>query len=458
LRAIDAIGYDMDYTLIHYREDAWEHRSYEHLKLKLTSRGWPVHELSFDAEMMVRGLVLDINKGNILETNRFGYVKQALHGTQRMNYRAVRRQYARTIVSLREERFVFLNTLFSLSEGCMYAQAVDLLDANQLPEVLGYSDLYWEIRSTLDKAHMEGELKAEILADPDRFVELEPDTALTLLDQHYAGKRLLLITNSGWRYTRPMMHYAFDRYLPGEMTWRHLFEVVIVSARKPHFFSGNGRLLEVVDDDGLLRPNIGGLEPKGVYYGGNAALVEDYLGRSGDHILYVGDHLFGDVHVTKNVLRWRTALVLRELEREIRGTRSFEEDQRRLNRLMSQKAVLEHQHCQLRLQLQRLERGYGPEVTETEEELRNQMSAARASIEALDAEIAPLARASSQVSHPLWGPLMRAGNDKSMLARQVERSADIYMSRVSNLLHESPFAYLRSHRGSMPHDPAASSE
>ena len=49
---------------------------------------------------------------------------------------------------------------------------------------------------------------------------------------------------------------------------------------------------------------------------------------------------------------------------------------------------------------------------------------------------------------------MRAGNDKSHLARQVERYADIYTSRVSNFLYETPFAYLRAPRGTLPHDDA----
>jgi hypothetical protein len=47
---------------------------------------------------------------------------------------------------------------------------------------------------------------------------------------------------------------------------------------------------------------------------------------------------------------------------------------------------------------------------------------------------------------------MRAGNDKSLFARQVERYADAYMSRVSNLRYETPYAYMRAARGSLPHD------
>ena len=47
---------------------------------------------------------------------------------------------------------------------------------------------------------------------------------------------------------------------------------------------------------------------------------------------------------------------------------------------------------------------------------------------------------------------MRAGNDKSLFARQVERYADIYTSRVSNFLFYSPLQYFRSHRDRMPHE------
>ena len=49
---------------------------------------------------------------------------------------------------------------------------------------------------------------------------------------------------------------------------------------------------------------------------------------------------------------------------------------------------------------------------------------------------------------------MRAGNDKSLFARQVEKYADVYTSRVSNLHAETPYAYLRAARGSLPHDQA----
>lgn len=66
----------------------------------------------------------------------------------------------------------------------------------------------------------------EILREPGKFVQLDPDIPQTLLDQREAGKKLLLITNSEYEYTDRMMSFAIDRFLPEGMKWRDLFEMV----------------------------------------------------------------------------------------------------------------------------------------------------------------------------------------------------------------------------------------
>src|SRR5919198_3169715 len=453
MRSIRAVGYDMDYTLVHYHVEAWERRAFEHIRERLAAQGWPVVKLRFDPEMVIRGLVIDTELGNLIKANRFGFVKKAVHGTRPLDYEAQREAYARTIVDLAEPRWVFLNTLFSLSEGCMYAQLVDLLDQHALPGVMGYAELYRHVRQSLDAAHMEGRLKSEIISDPDRFVSLDSETALALLDQRYAGKKLLLITNSEWAYTVAMMAYAFDRFLPKGKSWRDLFDVVIVSARKPEFFTTRHPFLEVATEEGLLRPVTGPLRPDAAYFGGSAVELETHLGMSGDEILYVGDHMFGDVHVTKNVLRWRTALILRELEEEVTAVEGFRETEVTLAARMEEKERLEEEQCSVRLALQRRRAHYGPQPDEPEQALHERAAANPARVEVIDAEIAPMAKAASELRNPTWGLLTRAGNDKSHLARQVERYADIYTSRVSNFVYATPFVYLRSPRGSLPHDP-----
>ena len=97
------------------------------------------------------------------------------------------------------------------------------------------ADLYELVRETMDAAHLEGELKAEIVAEPERFVVLDPALPRALLDLKQAGKKLFLATNSEWHYTAPMISYVLDRYLQGSR-WRDLFDLVIVQAKKPGFF------------------------------------------------------------------------------------------------------------------------------------------------------------------------------------------------------------------------------
>lgn len=55
----------------------------------------------------------------------------------------------------------------------------------------------------------------------------------------------------------------------------------------------------------------------GLYSGGSAQMVENSLNIHGDEILYVGDHIYTDVSQSKVHLRWRTALICRELEEEV---------------------------------------------------------------------------------------------------------------------------------------------
>lgn len=451
MRSIQVVGCDMDYTLVHYDSQRWEKSAYEYMKRAFLARGWPVAELEFDPDLVSLGLVMDLEQGNLVKANRFGHVRNAAHGTRMLGFEGWREVYGTAPIDLGESRWQFMNTLFSLSEACLYTQLVDLLDRGKLEPGLSYRALYREVRTVLDATHLEGALKAEILARPEDYVILDEELPTTLLELRAAGKKLLLITNSEWTYTTSMMSYAFDRFMPGGGTWRDLFEIVIVQARKPEFFSRSAPVFRLVDErNNRYTPHIGPLKPGEVYLGGDARLVESSLIAAPDHILYIGDHIFADVHVSKDLLRWRTALVVRELERELEGLAAFKSGQEQLDSAMAEKGLLEHQLSGLRLAHLRntrtLPAGFDSEASAGE------IRALRSRLVELDQRIAPLAKTSNELLSPRWGPLMRCGNDKSHLARQIERYADVYMSRVSNLLAYTPFAYLRAPRVSLPHE------
>jgi len=453
MRSVHAVGFDMDYTLVHYDVVAWEARAYEHVRRKLLDLGLPVEHLEFDATLFARGLIVDLDEGNIVKANRFGYVTQAAHGTGMLAHDRQRKAYSEVWVDLGEPRWVFLNTLFSLSEACLYGQLVELLDEGRIEGNPSYRELYRIVNDNINAAHLEGQLKADIIATPERFVDLDPDLPQTLLDLKRAGKKLFLATNSEWHYTRPMMCYLFDDRLQGQ-SWRDLFDLVIVEAKKPAFFERSAPFFEVYDDDGAERPLQGPLRRGVVYRGGDAEAVQQHLGMDGSEILYVGDHVYADVHVSSRIRRWRTALVLRELEDEVLAEQLFGLEQQQLTAMMRRKVAMDEEQAALRLAQLRLEHGDAPPpgLPQEQDALQSRLRELREQLEALDKEISPIAHAASQLGHARWGPAMRAGIDKSRLARQIEGHADVYTSRVSNFLTVTPYGYLRGPRGSLPHD------
>jgi len=470
LRSIRVMGFDLDYTIVHYDVDAWEGRAYSYGMAALKDRmGCPIDGLTFQSDLVIRGLILDTELGNVVKADRFGFVKRAMHGTRMMSPAEVRAFYGRELVSLRNEsRFVFLNTLFSISEAVMFAQLVDRLDAGGIsPEICppNYGALYKMVAKALFLAHVEGKLKAEIIQDPERFVKPDPGMPQMLMDMRQAGKTLLLITNSDFIYTETVMAHACNGLLPDGMHWRELFDVVIINANKPEFFkSGSASLYEVVTPDGLMRP-ARSLRRGGLYSGGSARLVETSFGVSGDDIMYVGDHLYSDVQLAKKwESKWRTCLILRELEQEIDALAAGRDHRSRLKDALNKKEQIGDAFNNLRLAKQRNQAGRrgdhpgdraGPWMDFNEEEVQvnEALGELLAVMDTLDAVIGPAIEADGEEFNRRWGLITRAGvNDQSMLYMQVERYADLYTSRVSNFGRYTPFVYFRSPAQSMTHD------
>ncbi|GFP83077.1 cytosolic purine 5'-nucleotidase [Phtheirospermum japonicum] len=412
LRSISAIGYDMDYTLMHYNVVAWEGRAYDYCLDNLRNMGFPVDGLTFDPELVIRGLVIDKEKGNLVKADRFGYVKRAMHGTKMLSTQIVSEMYGRELVDLRKEsRWEFLNTLFSVSEAVAYMQMVDRLDEGAISADLGtldYKGLYKAVGKALFRAHVEGQLKSEIMSKPELFVEPDPELPLALLDQ----------------------------------------KEVIVSARKPEFFQMSHPMYEVVTGEGLMRPCFKA-QPGGVYSGGSAQMVENSLGVHGDEILYVGDHIYTDVSQSKVHLRWRTALICRELEAEYSALIESRGNRATLIELINQKEVVGDLFNQLRLALQRRSKGRPAQTLAAthmdDKELNESIQKLLIVMQRLDQKIAPVMESDGELFNRRWGFISRAGLwDKSHLMRQIEKYADIYTSRVSNFLHYTPFMYFRA--------------
>lgn len=115
-------------------------------------------------------------------------------------------------------------------------------------------------------------------------------------------------------------------------------KIFLIILRKPLFF-GEGTILRQVDvKTGALKigTHMGPFQLGQVYSGGNCDVFTELIGAKGRDVLYVGDHIYGDILRSKKTRGWRTFLVVPELQRELHVWTNHRELFERLNVLDTQ--------------------------------------------------------------------------------------------------------------------------
>lgn len=465
---VTAVGFDMDYTLAQYMPETFEQLVYDECKRNLVKKGYPkaVMDLEIDHEYMVRGLAVDKARGNVLKIDRHQYVKVAYHGFEKLesNDRHATYNTAARSQSFDEKDYAMTDTLFSIGETYLYAQLVDMVDNKPNlfeGEKKTYGKIYQDVREAVDMIHRDGSLKAAVAADPGAYIVDDASLVPLFKSLRESGRKVFLLTNSLYDYTDVVMTHLTREH---EGRWQDYFDAVVVGSRKPSFFKTGAPPFEVDEETGMLRNTDGGsplaqigavgaleastiesASTRGlrVVQGGGVGALHSMLGvQSGSSVLYVGDHIYGDIVKSKKDLGWRTCLIIPELEKE-------------LNCL----------HGAVKVSLVELYK-QREDADAIDDALGRHRWKATTQNEPLPAEFAELElrrdaarerhrsslRSHHGAFHPVWGQLLKTGYQASRFAHQIERFACIYTSRVGNLALHSPDKSYRSKADTMPHD------
>jgi len=456
---IDLIGFDMDYTLALYHQGNLEKLSIECTLEKLvTSRGYPrdILTLEYDHSFGLRGIVADRQNGNIAKMDRYGHVGRVYHGRRLLPREERHSLYRTQRVRLAHPRYAWIDTLFALPEAVMYATLVDFIDAHPgEPYNQGYSQLWQDIRDCIDEAHRDETMKRVIRANLKSYIVRDPELAPTLHKFRSSGKRLFLLTNSAWDYTDPVMSYLLDGVLPAYPSWRSYFDVIIVSGAKPAFFTEKRPFVEVTQR-GEAKAFDGTFHHNHLYQGGNVIDFEAKVGVGGDRILYIGDHIYGDMLRAKKSSVWRTAMVIQELEEELTQLGRHRGALARMHQLDLQTNRLDSEisyQTQLWKSLQEnRDAGKDHVGDESRREAKRRLDELRAQLKSATEEMKTLESELDRSFNPYWGQMFREGTENSRFGEQVEQYACVYTSRASNFLAYSPLRYFRSPRDHMPHE------
>ncbi|HEY2733316.1 MAG TPA: HAD-IG family 5'-nucleotidase, partial [Polyangiales bacterium] len=416
--------------------------------------------MSYRAHFPIRGLLVDKKLGNVLKTDRYRYVKKAFHGTRELTSEERRQTYQQRPVRPDPRRFHSIDSLFALSEVTVFSAVVDELERPFAH--VDYAQLFDDVRACIDEAHRDGSIKETIMADIARYIEYDPDLGATLHKLRSAGKRLFVLTNSEPAYTDAVMSHLLRGEHGEYRSWKSYFDVVITSAMKPAFFMQNAPFEEVVQGAQWHLRKVRELSRGRIYLGGSQAEFEKLTEVPADRVLYVGDHIYGDVLRAKKQSAWRTLMIIQELTDELVAIEKLSLEIARADKLETRIAALHDGLRERQSMLKAVQKQL--EAADTPTERRVELSAAKVrlkrAIERLrlqaktaESEHVALEREIEHAFHPYWGSALKAESEPSSFGEQVERYACLYTDRVTNLLGYTAGHYFRGPRHRMAHEP-----
>ncbi|XP_061911054.1 5'-nucleotidase, cytosolic II, like 1 isoform X2 [Entelurus aequoreus] len=466
LENITCYGFDMDYTLAMYISPDYESLGFELLRDRMVSVGYP-HEVlryTYDPSFSTRGLVMDTTYGNLLKVDSNGNILVCSHGFTFLKGEEINRYYPNNFIQRDDtDRFYVLNTLFNLSETYLYSCLVDFFtNCNRYKNVLkghhhgdlfmSYRSMFQDVRDAMDFIHDTGVLKEQTLKNLDKYVNKDPNIVV-LLSRIKDVAKVFLATNSDYMYTEAIMKYLLESPTKSggpKKPWRSFFDLVVVDTRKPLFFA-EGTVLRQVDtvghwrsfQRGMFHTSMFGTQDTGklcigtytgalqhgtVYSGGSSDLVCDLLGVRGKDILYIGDHIFGDILKSKKRQGWKTFLVIPELTKELsvwEEKKNFFEELKGLDVFLAD--LYKHLDSSGR----------------TAHDIPNIQSKLKMLTLRMD------------MSYCQMGSVLRSGSRQTLFASQLIRYADLYSSSCLNLLHYSLDFFFMAPPVLMPHEASA---
>uniref|UniRef100_UPI00398F0CBA 5'-nucleotidase domain-containing protein 1 n=1 Tax=Pristiophorus japonicus TaxID=55135 RepID=UPI00398F0CBA len=330
----DVIGFDLDHTLCRYNVSSTFALIYDSFAQFL------VEQKGYDGELMTvspdswdfcfKGLVLDLEDGNLLKLGEDGTVLRASHGTRILTVEEILETYGKkrkwkhfkTIngTFARSGKYHFYDNYFDLPGALLCARVVDLLDQNR--NVKKYE--FWkDVIASIEYNYKASAFKEDsgiyfpsVKKDPGKYLLRCSESLKDWLRRlKNAGKVLLLITSSHSDYCRLLCEHIL-----GE-DFEEIFDIIITNALKPGFFiqiPQQRPFRTLVNDE--ERESLPSLEQPGWYSQGNWSHLNELLkkitGKPEPKVVYFGDSMRSDIFPAHSYNNCETVLVLEELEVE----------------------------------------------------------------------------------------------------------------------------------------------
>mmetsp|Transcript_27942 Transcript_27942/g.50871 ORF Transcript_27942/g.50871 Transcript_27942/m.50871 type:complete len:657 (-) Transcript_27942:1331-3301(-) len=440
LGKVSTVGFDYDYTLVTYNQELLELIYNMALERLVTDNQYPLEMLDaglkFDPRFSIRGLAVDRKTGWICHLSYTHKVAVAWEGRNKVSSSRLVSEYSGKRAMRpqeRKKRLKPLNDLFSMAECCLIADTVHFFKTRKIP--FYPPNVVNDVLKSVGSTHISGDFHRLVAKNPSKYFHPTPHLKQVLDTLKSSGKRLIFVSNSPFWYVDAGMKHVIGT------NWRDTWDVVIVSAGKPNFYTDEARpFREVSHTTSRVKfKKVTKLEPGEVYTEGclkemikcldwyhpsesqptNNLQSQSAAGvnLASPNVLYVGDSLFADLVDAKREFGWTTAAVAPEVGWEI-------EIQSKAQFLLSQRTIDLLLHT-----LRKVQRELGNGLR-TEDDLQI--------LDSLERLVSRWRDEQSNLLGNPFGSVFRARFQPSLFAHSLRRYCDLYMNSVSSLRHYSP--------------------
>ncbi|KAH8370225.1 hypothetical protein KR093_002684 [Drosophila rubida] len=438
LSEVQVYGFDYDYTLACYKpilEDLLYNLAREML-VKRFRYPDDILELEYEPNFAVRGLHYDVEKGLLVKLDSFLQLQlgSVYRGRTKVGADEVLKLYHNRLLPIAyvegpnstyrhntNSKMVQLADLFSVPEMCLLCNVIEYFERNRIdynPEIV-----FHDTRTAMGSCHPI--MHATVMKNTEKYIERNAKLGQYFKKLQDAGKNLFLVTNSPFSFVNCGMSYLVGA------NWRDFFDVVIVQARKPKFFTDESRPIRLFDEKtkSHLWDRVFKLEKGKIYYEGSVRQLQELKGWRGHSVLYFGDHPYSDLADVTLKHSWRTGAIISELAHEIKT----------LNRVDFKMSA---NWLQMLTQL----------IEDTQDD---DSEAAQVCLRQWMDERDQLRNKTKNVFNEQFGSVFRTYHNPTYFSRRLFRFADIYTSDITNLHKFSTSHTFYPRRGVMPHEYAS---
>ncbi|KAJ2000939.1 hypothetical protein H4R26_004381 [Coemansia thaxteri] len=430
LSKVRSYGFDYDYTLARYTDKLPE-TIYTMIRDVLVNKMlYPpgLKSLKYDNSFAIRGISYDRETGWLFKLDsNYNIAMDTVH-YGREPLRDLEDVYSlhsgpHVAPDYVRNHLYHLNDIYSVPEATLLADIIQYFTEHGLSFHARY--LAEDIRTAGEYIHKGDGISASplhktIMSNIGDYLNRAPELLHILETLKREGKRLFLLTNSGYDYVDTGLSYMF-----GTREWRDIFDVVIVSARKPSWYLSHRPFRLVPTRTGAktarVQPweQVDHFEDGQVYSGGNLMSFTGITGYADRNVMYFGDHLYSDLRDPTIQKGWFTGAIVSELKHELSVGQSSEYRQC-VSYIQLIEKILKHSQQETRSE------PYTQMSADDKEAFRQLLDAGRMERRLIRWKLRDFYNTN-------FGSVFRTDKNPSLFASKIKAFANVYTADLSNL-------------------------